>query len=65
MAKLPAHCLLVKTAVSGVCGTDLRVLHGKIESEFPIVLGHEAAGSIVEIVTDVKHISNGVRIRVV
>jgi Zn-dependent alcohol dehydrogenase len=57
LAKVPAHCLLVKTAVSGICGTDLHASQGTIESDFPVVLGHEAAGSVVEVGTGVKHIS--------
>ncbi|HXQ91946.1 MAG TPA: alcohol dehydrogenase catalytic domain-containing protein, partial [Nitrososphaerales archaeon] len=47
LTKLPAHCLLVRTAVSGLCGTDLHALQGTIEADFPVVLGHEAAGSVV------------------
>jgi S-(hydroxymethyl)glutathione dehydrogenase/alcohol dehydrogenase len=64
LAKLPAHCLLVKTSVSGVCGTDLHVWQGKIESDFPVVLGHEAAGSVVEIGSGVKHLSKTDRVAV-
>jgi len=62
LTKLPAHCLLVRTAVSGLCGTDLHALQGTIEADFPVVLGHEAAGSVVEIGRDVKHISKTDRI---
>lgn len=61
---MPAHCLLLKTSVSGICGTDLHVLQGKIESDFPVVLGHEAAGSVVEIGTDVKGISKKDRVAI-
>lgn len=64
MAKLPAHCLLVKTAVSGICGTDLHAFQGTIESDFPVVLGHEAAGSIVEVGTSVKHVSKTDRVAI-
>lgn len=64
MIELPAHCLLVKTAVSGICGTDLHVLHGTIESDFPVVLGHEAAGSVVGVGSDVKYFSNGYRVAI-
>lgn len=64
MTKLPPHCLLVKTSASSICGTDLHVLQGKIEADFPVVLGHEAAGSVVEIGADVKHISKTDRVAV-
>jgi S-(hydroxymethyl)glutathione dehydrogenase/alcohol dehydrogenase len=62
LAELPAHCLLVRTAVSGICGTDLHALQGTIEADFPVVLGHEAAGSVVEVGRDVKHISKTDRV---
>ena len=64
LAKLPAHCLLVKTAVSGICGTDLHALQGTIEASFPVVLGHEAAGSVVDVGTDVKDISKTDRVAI-
>jgi len=64
LAKLPAHCLLVRTAVSGICGTDLHALQGTIEADFPVVLGHEAAGSVVEVGRDVKHISKTDRVAI-
>lgn len=62
LAKLPAHCLLVRTAVSGICGTDLHALQGIIEADFPAILGHEAAGSVVDIGTEVKHVSKSDRV---
>lgn len=41
--------VLVKVAASGVCASDLNVLDGKRSlSPFPVVLGHEAAGMVVE-----------------
>ena len=64
LAKLPAHCLLVRTAVSGICGTDLHALQGTIEADFPVVLGHEAAGSVVEVGSGVKHISKTDRVAI-
>jgi len=64
LIELPAHCLLVKTAVSGICGTDLHVLQGTIESDFPVVLGHEAAGSVVEVGSGVKCFSKEDRVTI-
>jgi S-(hydroxymethyl)glutathione dehydrogenase/alcohol dehydrogenase len=41
--------VLVKIAASGLCGSDLNALDGKRSlSPFPVVLGHEAAGTVVE-----------------
>lgn len=41
--------VLVKIAATGLCGSDLNALDGKRSlSPFPVVLGHEAAGTVVE-----------------
>jgi S-(hydroxymethyl)glutathione dehydrogenase/alcohol dehydrogenase len=39
-------------------------LEGKIESDFPVVLGHEAAGSVVGIGSDVKDVSKRDRVAI-
>nr|XP_033813138.1 alcohol dehydrogenase 1A-like isoform X2 [Geotrypetes seraphini] len=53
-----AHEIRVKIAATGICGTDEHALHGYFSNiEFPIILGHEAAGiveSVGEGVTSVK-----------
>jgi len=42
--------ILVKTAAVGICGTDTHVFDGEFEGTvFPIVPGHEATGTIVEL----------------
>lgn len=50
--------VLVRVAASGVCGSDLHVLHGSSPvAVFPLVLGHEGAGVVEEVgegVTDVQ-----------
>lgn len=39
--------VLVRIAASGVCGSDLHVLHGRATvASFPMVLGHEGAGVV-------------------
>src|SRR5580658_6099303 len=52
--------VLVKLAASGVCHTDLTVknLNGN-GMAFPIVLGHEGAGHIVEVGEGVKGLEPG------
>lgn len=52
--------VLVKLAASGVCHTDLtvKVLNGN-GMPFPIVLGHEGAGTIVEVGEGVQHLAPG------
>ena len=44
--------VLVRVAASGICGSDLHVVHGRsVIDAFPMVLGHEGAG-VVETVGD-------------
>ena len=44
--------VLVRVAASGICGSDLHVVHGRsVIDAFPMVLGHEGAG-VVEAVGD-------------
>jgi len=40
--------VLVENKASGLCHSDLGVLEGKSPRRFPIILGHEAAGVVVE-----------------
>ncbi|XP_042326690.1 alcohol dehydrogenase 1B isoform X1 [Sceloporus undulatus] len=52
-----AHEVRIKILASGICRSDDHVLTGAIHVNFPIILGHEAAGvveSIGEGVTSVK-----------
>lgn len=49
---------LVKTVACGMCGTDVKMLHrtfkGFPESVYPIILGHEGVGEVVEVGADCK-----------
>lgn len=64
--KIKAHEVLVKMEAIGVCGSDLHYFsHGRIGDfvvEFPFILGHECAGTIVEIGTDVRNLKIGDRV---
>lgn len=50
----------------GICGSDLHYyLHGRIGEfvvEEPMVLGHEAAGTVVEVGENVRHLAPGDRV---
>jgi S-(hydroxymethyl)glutathione dehydrogenase / alcohol dehydrogenase len=39
----------VRIAAAGVCHSDLSLTNGTIPGEFPVVLGHEAAGLVTEL----------------
>jgi S-(hydroxymethyl)glutathione dehydrogenase / alcohol dehydrogenase len=50
----------VKVAASGVCGSDLHVLHGRASvGTFPMVLGHEGAGVVDEVGEGVAGVTAG------
>ena len=46
--------ILVRIATAGICHTDLRAhAGGVLPTPRPVVLGHEGAGTVVEVGTDV------------
>jgi len=51
--------VLVKMAATGVCHSDLSAVRGVIHYEEPTVLGHEGAGTIVEVGPDVTSVKPG------
>ncbi|MGH2332389.1 galactitol-1-phosphate 5-dehydrogenase [Thermoanaerobacter mathranii] len=54
--------VVIKIRATGICGSDVpRVLEGRVHY-FPIVLGHEFAGEIVETGKNVKSIKIGERV---
>jgi NDMA-dependent alcohol dehydrogenase len=49
----------VKLGASGVCHSDLSVLNGTIPMPTPIVLGHEGAGTVLEVGDGVTEVAPG------
>lgn len=39
---------LVRVTHSGVCGTDLKIFKGAIPVRYPLIMGHEMVGEVVE-----------------
>lgn len=52
--KLGPRDVLVKIRAAGLCHTDLEVMDGSLRLPMPIVLGHEAAGTIEALGTEVR-----------
>lgn len=53
----------VRIAASGICGSDLHVLHGRSNAgNYPVVLGHEGAGTIESVGEDVQTVAVGDRV---
>lgn len=51
--------ILLKTVACGVCHTDAKARDGYGSVEFPLVLGHEGAGTIVEVGPRVRGLAPG------
>lgn len=60
----PGHAL-VRVRAAGLCHTDIEVLHGRYgEGAFPLVPGHEYAGTVEAIADDVTSVKPGDRVAV-
>ncbi|BBK42070.1 alcohol dehydrogenase [Allostella vacuolata] len=51
--------VLVRIRASGLCHTDLEVIQGQLAYPLPIVLGHEGAGVVEAVGTDVSLVKPG------
>jgi L-iditol 2-dehydrogenase len=51
----------LEIAYCGICGTDLHVLHDTFRNYPPVTLGHEFAGTVVEVGKKVENIERGER----
>lgn len=58
-AALKPTDVLVKIRAAGLCHTDLEVIEGALRFPMPIVLGHEAAGVVEEVGTEVRGVEKG------
>jgi len=59
-----SHDVLIKVHACGVCGSDIARVMVKGAHKMPIIIGHEFAGEVVEVGSDVKstHVSDRVTI---
>src|ERR1700745_4461294 len=65
MPDIPADGGLVKVEMGGVCGTDVKYLHGKLKVDYPIILGHEILGRVEKLgknAAAIHHVKEGDRI---
>jgi len=56
--------VVVKPAAVGICGTDLHIMEGEFAPAFPIVPGHEFAGEIVAVGSEVTGYAVGEQVAV-
>ena len=59
IAKPRAREVLVRTAATGVCHSDLHFVNGAYPHEFPVVLGHESAGVVEQVGDAVTYVKPG------
>lgn len=51
--------VLVQIRAAGICHSDLHTLQGEMRATPPLVLGHEGAGVVVEVGSEVTHVKPG------
>ncbi|MBT3709576.1 MAG: alcohol dehydrogenase catalytic domain-containing protein, partial [Gammaproteobacteria bacterium] len=51
--------VLVRTAAAGVCHSDLHFIEGLYPAQTPMVLGHESAGIVEQVGSDVTYVKPG------
>ncbi len=56
--------VLVRVAATGVCHTDLDILHGRYLATYPVVPGHEIAGTVVAKGAEVSGVEIGARVAI-
>lgn len=59
MASLAPTDVLVRIKASGLCHTDLEVIQGSLAYPLPIVLGHEGAGIVEAVGSEVTQVKPG------
>ena len=52
----------VKIGAAGICRSDLHVMHGDAAATLPVVLGHEAAGTVLDVGESVTTVKAGNRV---
>ena len=53
------HEVLIRTAAAGVCHSDLHFIEGSYPYPMPVVLGHESAGVVEQIGSEVRTVKVG------
>lgn len=54
--------ILIRTANAGLCHSDLHFMEGNWQTRLPAVMGHEAAGFVEQVGSDVSYVKPGDRV---
>ena len=58
-----ANDVVVKVSFCGICGTDLSIIAKEFPAASKVVMGHEFAGTVTEVGSNVRHLNVGDRYR--
>jgi len=53
---------IVRVGVSGICGSDLHIFHGRVKLDRGFIIGHEFVGEVVAAGDDVSRVAVGDRV---
>ncbi|MEZ5852062.1 MAG: Zn-dependent alcohol dehydrogenase [Hyphomicrobiaceae bacterium] len=53
------HEVLIRTAYAGLCHSDLHFIEGLYPHPLPVILGHESAGIVEEVGSEVAYVKKG------
>ncbi len=59
ISKPGPHEVLIRTAAAGVCHSDLHFIEGSYPYPLPAVLGHESAGVVEQVGSEVRTVKPG------
>jgi S-(hydroxymethyl)glutathione dehydrogenase/alcohol dehydrogenase len=59
LSKPGPHEVLIRTVAAGVCHSDLHFQNGSYVHELPAVLGHESAGVVEQVGSEVRYVAPG------
>src|SRR3954471_5604018 len=59
ISKPGPHEVLIRTVAAGVCHSDLHFIEGSYPTQLPIVLGHESAGIVEQVGSEVRTVKVG------
>lgn len=54
--------VLIRVERAGICGTDVHIFRGEYVSPYPIIPGHEFAGTVAQLGEGVSHLQIGSRV---
>ena len=59
IAKPGPHEVLLRTAFTGLCHSDLHFIEGLYKTALPAVLGHESSGIVEKVGSEVRYVKPG------